>query len=264
MASPPIPPLLGHLAGRPFAFYPAILNVEPNQWFFRKATWSELVVVNGKTGAELSIPRRFVGELSSFDEPFPIVGLHRQLEYRDGAVWPYGRRVIEMPVAGERAAPNGLPHSVNPAEEAARPSGPAPVVGIRLESPRGSRTLKLVGGALAAAVFLGGVSLVRVGGMRQRVVAAKGHAVFELRAEDGYRSVVRKLGPPDGDRSLSQGGVEYRALGYSDLRFTVILRGGPADARYLGTMDANWQPIHSVPPAAGDSPLALLRALKRF
>lgn len=251
MASPPIPPLLEHLAGRPFAFYPAILNAQHNQWFFRKATWSEFVVVNGKTGLELSIPRRFVGDVSSIDEPVLIVGLQRELEYRDGAVWPHRRRVIEMPMAvGDTAG--------------ASRGGPAPVVGIRLESPRSSRTFKLVGGAMAAAVFLGGVSLVRVGGVRQRTVAARAHTVWQLRAEDGYRSIVRKLGPPDSDRSLSQGGVEYRALEYSDPRFTVILRGAAPDARYLGTMDSNWRPMHSVPLASGESSMEVLRFLQRF
>jgi hypothetical protein len=251
MASPPIPPLLQHLAGRPFAFYPAILNVEHNRWFFRKVTWSELVVVNGKTAVEVSIPRRFVGEVSSIDEPVLIVGLQRELEYRDGAVWPHRRRVIEMPIAVGGTAP-------------AVQTGPAPVVGIRLESPRSNRTLKLVGGAMAAAVFLGGISLVRVGGLRPRTVAARGHAMLQLRAEDGYPAIVRKLGPPDGDRSAWQDGVEYRALGYSDLHFTVVLRGAAADARYLGTMDADWRPIHSVPLASGASSLGELRALKPF
>ncbi len=28
-----------------------------------------------------------------------IVGLLKELEYKEGAVWPYQRRVIEMPVA---------------------------------------------------------------------------------------------------------------------------------------------------------------------
>jgi hypothetical protein len=246
MASPPIP-LLEHLAGRPFAFYPAIRHVDHNQWFYRKATWSELVVVNSKTGDELTIPRRFVGEVSSIDEPVLIVGLHRELEYRDGAVWPHQRRVIEMPMAVGDSA-------VSPSSSLHR-SGPAPVVGIRLETPRSSRTLKLVGGAMAAAVFLSGVGLVRVGGVRR--------AVFEFGPRDGYPSIVRKLGPPEGERSLTEGGTEYRALEYSGRRFTVILRGG-SDARYLGTMDANWQPIHSAPLASGESSLALLHALKRF
>ncbi len=73
MASPPIPPLLGHLAARPFSFYPPILHIEHNEWIFRKATWSELLVVNHKTGAELSIPRHFIGEVSLIDHPVVIV-----------------------------------------------------------------------------------------------------------------------------------------------------------------------------------------------
>jgi hypothetical protein len=262
MASPPIPPLLEHLAGRPFAFYPAILNVEHNQWFFRKATWSELVVVNSKTATELSIPRRFVGEVSSIDEPVLIVGLHRELEYRDGAVWPHRRRVIEMPIAVGGIATEGVPE-LPPAMTTHR-TGPAPVVGIRLETPRSSRTLKLVGGAMAAAFFLGGVSLVRVGAVRQRAMPARGRAVFELSSEDGYAAILRKVGTPDSDHTLLQDGVEYRALTYRDLRRIVILRGASADARYVGAMDANWHPIHSVPLASGESSLGVLRDLKRF
>src|SRR5450755_427366 len=99
MASPPIPPSLEHLATRPFSFYPPILNVEHNEWLFRKATWSEILVVNCKSGAEIWISRRFVGEVSRIDDPVLIVGLNRELEYKGGAVWPCQRRVIEMPLA---------------------------------------------------------------------------------------------------------------------------------------------------------------------
>src|SRR6266699_3688837 len=99
MSLPPIPSPLEHLGVRPFSFYPAILNVEHNEWLFRKATWSEILVVNCKTGAEIWIPRRFVGEVSRIEDPVLIVGLVRELEYKTGAVWPFQRRVIEMPVA---------------------------------------------------------------------------------------------------------------------------------------------------------------------
>jgi hypothetical protein len=172
MASPPVPPLLEHLARRPFAFYPAILNVVHNQWFFRKATWSELVVVNAKTGVELSIPRRFVGEVSSIDEPVLIVGLQRELEFREGAVWPHRRRVIEMPIAVGGGGAEGMSDSVASSAVATHRRGPAPVVGIRLETRRSSRTVKLVGGAMVAAAFLGGFSVVRENGVRQRPAAS--------------------------------------------------------------------------------------------
>lgn len=144
MASPPILPALGHLAGRPFSFYPAIRGIEQNEWVFRKATWSEMLVVNHKSGEEISIPRRLVGEVSIVDDPVVIVGLLHELEYREGAVWPCQRRVIEMPVAVGESRP-----------AAAEPrSTPAPVVGIRLEPRRTKRIYKAVGGFLALAILL--------------------------------------------------------------------------------------------------------------
>ena len=99
MSIPPIPPPLDHLGVRSFSFYPAILNIEHNEWLFRKATWSEILVHNVKTNEELWIPRRFLGEISRIEDPVVIVGLVKELEFRMGAVWPYQRRVIEMPIA---------------------------------------------------------------------------------------------------------------------------------------------------------------------
>ena len=84
MASPPIPPSLEQLTTRPFSFYPPILNVEHNEWLFRKATWAELLVVNCKTGSEIWISRRFIGEISRVDDPVVIVGLTKELEFKAG------------------------------------------------------------------------------------------------------------------------------------------------------------------------------------
>lgn len=260
MASPPIPPLVEDLDRRPFAFYPAILHVEHNQWFFRKATWSELVVVNSRSGVEISIPRRFVGEVSSSDAPVLILGLHRELEYRDGAVCPYRRRVLEMPVA---VGGDGVSDSIRPVPNGRR-NGPAPVVGIRLETRRSNRTVKLVGGAMAAAVLLGGMTLVRDGAIRTRTIPIRGRAVYELTADDSYLSIVKKLGMPEAEHTKRQNGVEYRSLEYPDRRVTVLLRGTAGDARYIGAMDGNWNPVHSVRHGQGESTLDALRGLKRF
>jgi len=148
MASPPIPPALGHLANRPFSFYPAIRGIRHNEWAFLRATWSEMLVVNRKTGEEISIPRRLVGEVSVVDDPVVIVGLLRELEYREGAVWPCQLRVIEMPLAvGETRAP------VGPEAASHRPT-PAPVVEIRLEPRRIRFIYKAAGGLLTAAILL--------------------------------------------------------------------------------------------------------------
>src|ERR1700704_1908447 len=124
MSIPPIPPPLEGLGPRPFSFYPAILNIEHNEWLFRKATWSEILVYNVKSKEEIWIPRRFIGEVSRIEDPVVILGLTKELEYRNGAVLQYQRRLIQMPVAvGDRH------HATGPL----RPE-PAPVVGIRLES----------------------------------------------------------------------------------------------------------------------------------
>src|SRR6187551_210378 len=54
-----LPPPYDQLGHRPFSFYPAIVNIEHNEWRLRKATWSEFLVLNTKTAEEIWIPRRF-------------------------------------------------------------------------------------------------------------------------------------------------------------------------------------------------------------
>src|SRR5260370_9765571 len=99
MSIPPIPPPLEHLGARPFSFYPAILNIEHNEWLYRKATWSEVLVYNVKTNEELWIPRRFLGELSRIEDPVVSVDLGNELEYRGGSVLPHPGRVRDSPPA---------------------------------------------------------------------------------------------------------------------------------------------------------------------
>src|ERR1035441_7848375 len=99
MASPPIPPQLDHLITRPFSFYPPIIGIEHNEWLYRKASWSEILVVNCKSGAEIWLSRRYIGEVSRVDDPVLIVGLKSELEYKGGMVVPFQRRAIEMPLA---------------------------------------------------------------------------------------------------------------------------------------------------------------------
>ena len=102
-------------------------------------------MINSRSHEELSIPRRFVGEVSSTDHPVLIVGLLRELQCVNGMALPFERRVIEMPLAvGAENNPQPLVRS--------RP--PAPVVTIRLEHPRRNRIFQMVGGALALLIFL--------------------------------------------------------------------------------------------------------------
>ncbi len=255
MAIPPIPPPLESLGNRPFSFYPAILNIEHNEWLYRKATWSEVLVTNAKTGEDLWIPRRFLGELSRIDDPVVIVGLNKELEYRGGSVWPYQRRVIQMPLAV-----NDEPRSA----AAAPRSEPAPVIGIRVESTE-SRLGRMVGVALACGTVacILGVVFSRQGELRPKVsVVTRDQMYEELKPSDDYFAVERKLGHPAQDRWESEtGAMQFRALSYPQGGYTVILMGTDrASAHYIGTLDSNWREI----AATTRENSALLRGLHRF
>ena len=259
MSIPPIPPPLEHLGARPFSFYPAILNIEHNEWLFRKATWSEILVYNVKSGQEIWIPRRFMGEVSRIEDPVVIVGLVKELESRGGAILPHQRRVIEMPVAvGER------PHS----QGSARPE-PAPVVGIRLEPGAETRIGRLILGALLVGVLgtLAVVMVTREGTLKQRVVYTnKDTALFELTARDGYYSILQKLGPPEQEHSSTRAGdLEFQSLWYPQRSYYVILMGSEHNnLRYIGAMDKDWNVVHFVALPKGVSTASMLRGLPRF
>ncbi len=258
MASPPIPPSLDHLATRPFSFYPPIVNVEHNEWLFRKATWSEIQVINCRGGEEVWISRRYVGEVSRVDDPVLIVGLTRELELKGGMIVPFQRRIIEMTVSVNAPIP---PRGSG----GAAPSEPAPVVGIRLE-PSDRRIFRLILIAVGALVglYVVAVSFTRVGELRQKNVVFVGNdkSYLGLNGHDDYLSVTQKLGgPPTTDHSQETGTILYRALGYPERRYTVILMGADKGSMtYIGTMDQDWRPIQSV-NAHTD---ALLRGLKKF
>jgi hypothetical protein len=258
MSIPPIPPPLEHLVARPFSFYPAILNIEHNEWLFRKATWSEILVHNVKTNEELWIPRRFLGEISLVEDPVLIVGLVKELEYHRGAVLPHQRRVIEMPLAvGDR------PHPPAPRLE------PAPVVGIRLEPGAESRIGRLILGTLMVGVLgtLGVVMVTREGTPRARVNYANGDtALLDVTVHDDYYSIVNKLGPPATDHSITKaGGLEFRSLWYPQRSYYVILMGAERDKlRYIGAMDKDWNLVQPVQLPGGASTAAMLRGLQKF
>jgi hypothetical protein len=259
MSSPVIPPPLEALRNRPFSFYPAILNIEHNKWQYRKATWSDVLVVNARTGLEIWIPRRFLGEISRIEDPVVIVGLLKELEYKEGAVWPYQRRVIEMPIAvGAHARP------ASPAQQ----TGLAPVVGIRLESNTESHIFRIVGGALVLGIVAAyvAVNFYRDSVLRPRsAYIARDRTYLSLTSHDDYEAVVRRLGAPARDRwQGGAGGARFRGLWYPDRACTIILRAADGrDATYIGALDANWNPVHTVRLEKGDAG-ELLRTLGRF
>lgn len=253
MSNAPLIHPLQELGARRFSFYPPVRNVEHNEWQFRRATWSEVVVVNTHTREEALLPRASVGEISVVDHPVVIVGLRRELEWRDGAVYPHRRPVIEFPQA---IAVNG--GEAVPAEPAVRSHRLAPVVSIRLEPRPAART----GVKVAVAVMLGAVAcllaadIVREVQVRQRST--------KLSAEDDAASIVRKLGPAARETTIG----EYQILVWPVRRVSVVLK----NRHYIGAIDSGGRVLDAVALPDGHSPgttapgttAALLRSLPRF
>jgi hypothetical protein len=255
-----LPPMssLEYLGNRPFSFYPPILNLENNEWFFRRASRDEILVMNSRSKEEIWIPRRFLGEISQIEDPVVIVGLVKELEYRAGAVWPHQRRVIEMPLAvGERA-------------RTAPSSGDAlaPVIGIRTPSVTDSRMGKLVGFTILVGVVASvvAVNVLRQVSFKPRSVNDPGEQQYlQLTPDDDYDAVVRKLGPPAEDRWRSETATQFRSLWYPQRGYFVLLMGDArSNARYIGAMDAKWNPLHWVPLRAGGSTQSTLHRLTKF
>jgi hypothetical protein len=260
MSVPPVPPPLEQLGHRPFSFYPAILNIEHNEWLYRRATWSEVLVQNTKTNEELWLPRVYLGEISRVDEPVMIVGLMKELEYKAGAVWPAKRRVIEMPRAVNETRRRFVPEP---------PPGPAPVVGIRIETSHESRLgrILIAGVALGIAGCVLAVSLYRGGIIGSRVFYAPAlQGRLGLSAGDDYAVVVRVLGAPSDDRWQSDSvGNRYNLLWYRQRGvYVVLMSPHDSNGRYIGAMDRNWNPIHTVELPGGGNSYSLLRSLRNF
>lgn len=262
MSAPLLPPPYDQVGHRPFSFYPAIVNIEHNEWRLQKATWSEFLVVNTKTLEEIWIPRRFIGDLSRTDEPVMIVGLTREVEFKNGQIVPFVRRVIQMP-----KAVNDMPRPADvPPESGAKPQ---PVVGIRFESNTERRVGRLIVGAMLvgilACVLM--IALLR-NDSNPRVSYAPilQSSELGLKPTDDAGDVIRKLGRPVGDAWKSEtGSMQYRALRYPDRGITVILMGAERDkALYIGSMDQKWKPVDAVSLPNGRNTYSLLRTLAKF
>ncbi len=226
-----------------FSFYPAIVGVAHNEWILRRATWTEIQVENVKTAQEIWIPRRFLGEVSSIEAPFRIVGLLKELEYREGMVLPHRRSVIEMPRAVNDFSRSGL-----------RPVyGRREVVAIRPEASAESRFWRVLRGSVAAGILvcLSVIFVVRDAHLGARLGWTSAPHLPNLDAQDDYASIVKKLGNPASDRwfPLASGEGGYRRLWYSRKGVTLILTGAsPETARYSGTLNLDGEIIHSVNP----------------
>ena len=220
----------------------------------RGATKSKLI--NTKSGEQLWIPRRFLGGVSSSEEPVVIVGLVKELEYREGVVAPHILRVIEMPRAVNDVA--------RPWAEAPRANRLAPVEGIRVESSDASRKGRKLLGVVATAILacLVGMVIFRDSPLstRARFFSAPPRLALPFTAHDDYMTIVEKLGRPDSGRVRpSPDGREYFLLRYPDRSFTVVLLGAVREeARYIGALGRGGRVVHSVALPGGEDSTALL------
>lgn len=250
------PTQLDQLGDRPFSFYPPILGIEHNEWIFQQGAWSEILVHNTKSLEELWVPRRFVSGVSQVDEPVMIVGLNKQLECKSGRVSPHEKRVIEMPRANTpRAATE---------EEVPAKFNSAQIVGIRME--RGEAKMsRIILGSLAVAIL---ACFLAISFFRGGKVSFQGvlQADLGFGAMTNYHDVVRKLGSPASDRwKPGDGERQYRALEYPSQELTVILMGVDKDsATYIGSLNKDWKPVHSISHQGRGDTRALLLHLPRF
>lgn len=254
-----MPPGFEQIGSRPFSFYPPILNVEHNEWHYSKATWSEILMVNAKSSLEVWIPRLYIGQFSRIEEPVVIVGLTKELEYKGGQVWPYVRRVIEMPRA--------VNDTFRPTPGEPDPLRPAPVLGIRTESGTESRIWRLLVAAMAVGVAACLVVLLILRSDREgsRVVFSPVvQSDLGLAAQDDYHAIVRKLGVPAEDRWRSEeGAMQYRLLRYPERSLNVVLMGTERDrALYIGAIDFEGRPVNGIDLPNGKNTYSILRSLK--
>ena len=253
----PIVPTIDELGERRFSFYPAILNVEHNEWVVRELKWSEILVGNCKSGDEVWVPRRYIGEVASTEDPVVIVGLKKELEFKAGAIWPRERRMLKMPQNRARSYPQDPDRQY----ESRPPSLHEPSCRRAGDESR-ALDWRRAGGRRGADSGGAGFWLrpVKFQGIEQYALS--------LNANDDYPSVIRKLdaGAPSEDRWRSNTGeLQYRLLRFKDKPYTLILMGADrTSARYIGAMNKDWKPVDSVEiPGGGDS-LVLLRRLQKF
>lgn len=257
MPAPHIPTPFEDLGPRPFSFYPPIRNLDHNEWVFQRAHWNEIQVVNTKSGQELCIPARFLGGVSSIEEPVVIVGLVKDLEYREGVVVPHVQRVLQMPAA---RAVNGdaRPWMAVPLQ----PAKLAPVVGIRTEAPRETRRSRTFLGAVAACILVAIVGLVIFReSSRARFFNSPARVWLPFSASDDYVSVVAKWGHPAATRSRSAAdGREFYLLRYPERGLTLVLLGTDREhSFYLGALSRG-RILHSTVLPDGTDSSAMVRA----
>ena len=192
-----------------------------------------------------------MGDISSSDDPVRIVGLRQELEYRAGQVWPTRKTVFSMP------APAG--------KTSTRPSSHSPTGSSQGAEAKVGRLILV----MLAVVVLGvaaAVAVVKLTPDAKPVYTTADQSYITLTRDDDAFAVIRKIGAPTEDVwREGEGELHYRRLTYKERGYSVILMG-PAreNARYIGAMNADWKPIHSIDIGKTASTASMLRALPRF
>ncbi len=260
MSTEPESPLEA-LAGRKFAFYPAIRNIEHNEWTLEQESWSEILAKNTATGDEVWVPRNHLGDISSVNKPVAILGLRRELQYRNAQVSPYRRSVVEIP-----SKPQPRP-SFEPE--------PAPPPSMR-GSSTDSSTFALIGRAIVigfAGLFL--FTFIAFEGVRNPITrlfqpdtSTADQSYLGLTNQDGYREVVDRLGPPDREEWLTgeQAELQFQALFYPQRRYVIILMGAQrGDGRYIGAVhEPHRRLLDAARLSGGGDASAMMRNLPKF
>ena len=253
--SEPNMPALEDLGERHFSFYPAILNIEHNEWRLKRVAWSEILVVNTKTGEELWIPRRLVGEIVQRRSPHP-----------------HHRAAQGIGVRGRRGVASRAAHSLHAEGRRALTvlgdGGPGPFIAFAGWATPGAEG-KI--GRLIGIVLLAGVAIVvAVVAITQRPVSYKGMEQLALQLNAERRRTTRSsassasrrriIGVPAPARSLSIKRCDTR-----DRPYTLVLMGVDRNSvRYIGALDKDWKPVHSVRLPSGGDTLAMLRSVPKF
>jgi len=265
MDAPASPPIVDELGTRHFALYPAIHNIEFNEWVCRRGNWSELMLHNIKMDLDVWVPRSYLGEISWTEDPIVIVGLKRELEYKGGSIIPHARRVIAMPGAPMR--PVAVPDA-----EGGKPMGSFSAAMSEVRGAQGTESW--VSKAILGTI-LGG--LVLVAGVVWAIKARSDGGELEFKAvmqtdlgligTSDYHDAVRVLGPPEKD-VWKDGTAErqYRALYYPKRDLILIFMGDERNdkALYIGAKDSSWRTVSAVSLPGGRNTEAMLRALNRF
>ncbi len=252
------------LTNRRFSFYPAIRNIEHNEWRLKEETWAEVLVANVETGQEIWVPRTYLGEISSSDSPVLIMGLNQELEWKAGKVWPYQERIIRMPEpTGTQRGRTGEPT-------------PGPTVPTGARSPAERHMGRFIAGAvvagLVACLF---VILYAFDGLQNPLrllfpadMRTTDQRYLALAAADGHHEVVSKTGAPASDEWITPADAEiqFALLSYPDRSYALVMMGADRkETRYIGAIHIpSRKTLDTVKLSGGGTTAAMLRNLPDF